>query len=356
MADIVVDVESKNPQDLLKQGIKAFVLEDFTSAVQALGKASELLVTEHNGDDLHDSLGEVYIYYGKALLGLYRQESDPLGDAIPKGEDENEEEEADEDQNEVNQENEEQKADEMETNAKNADEESGEKRKRDDEKKTLESNDQENGVADASQSEEQDEPTDLQVAWEVLELAKKIFEKRAENGKKLLAECLTTLGEISLESENFEAAIADIKSGLEIQQDILPEDSRLVSETWYNLGMAYSTNSQIDEAVEAFKKSLDYLERRMKNLEKSGDEGQAEIEDIKQIVPDLMEKIKDMKCYKEEAIKKLAELAKGDKPAEFGESSSSSSKPVNNITHLVKRKRKSEEPEVAENPAKKLSQ
>lgn len=78
MADVVVDAESKNPKQLLGQGIKAYVLQDYNSAVAALSKATELLVLEH-GDDLHDSLGEVYLYYGKSLLSLSREETNVLG-------------------------------------------------------------------------------------------------------------------------------------------------------------------------------------------------------------------------------------------------------------------------------------
>lgn len=78
MADVVVDADNKNPKQLLGQGIKAYILQDYDASVAALSKASELLALEH-ADDLHDSLGEVYLYYGKALLGLSREESNVLG-------------------------------------------------------------------------------------------------------------------------------------------------------------------------------------------------------------------------------------------------------------------------------------
>lgn len=78
MADVVVDASNKNPKQLLGQGIKAYVLQNYDAAVSALSKASELLVLEH-GDDLHDSLGEVYLYYGRALLGSARDEFNVLG-------------------------------------------------------------------------------------------------------------------------------------------------------------------------------------------------------------------------------------------------------------------------------------
>lgn len=143
----------------------------------------------------------------------------------------------------------------------------------------------------------------MQVAWEVLELAKKIFERKGEDGKKFLADTLIVLGEISLESENFESAVNDMKQGLEIQKAIYSSDSRTVAESFYKLGITYATNTQIEEAVDCFKKSLDYLNNRINVLEKAEDKKepvQEEIDEIKGLIPDIEEKIADMKNYKEE--------------------------------------------------------
>lgn len=163
------------------------------------------------------------------------------------------------------------------------------------------------GSASAESVEEkadnEDEPTDLQVAWEVLELAKKIYLKRGADGKKNLAEALVILGEVSLESENFESAINDIKEGLRMQKELFPDDSRTVAETYYKLGVAYSTNTQIDEAIESFQGSLRYLQNRIDHLgkvEDKKDEVEEEIEEVKGLIPDIEEKIADMKSYKDE--------------------------------------------------------
>lgn len=78
MADVVVNSDNKNPKELYAQGVRAYILQDFSSAVAALSQAIEMLVTEHK-DDLHESLGDVYLYYGKSLLGLSRDESEALG-------------------------------------------------------------------------------------------------------------------------------------------------------------------------------------------------------------------------------------------------------------------------------------
>lgn len=157
--------------------------------------------------------------------------------------------------------------------------------------------------AGTTAAEGEEEPTDLQVAWEVLELAKKIFQKQGSSAKKCLADTLTVLGEVSLESENFESAINDINEGLAIQKDIFAKDSRTVAETYYKLGIAYSTNSQIEEAVKSFDSSLEYLKNRIVHLEKQDDkkdEIEEEIKEIKSLIPDIQEKITDMKTYKDE--------------------------------------------------------
>lgn len=105
MADINVDLENKNAEELLGQGIRAYIMQDYNTAVQVLSRVSELYVTKH-GNDQHESLGEVYLYYGKSLLGLSREESEALGDAVPKnvGEDESDDddEEVEENDGETN--------------------------------------------------------------------------------------------------------------------------------------------------------------------------------------------------------------------------------------------------------------
>lgn len=133
-----------------------------------------------------------------------------------------------------------------------------------------------------------------------MELAKLIFEKRGDKGKEDLAETLITLGEISLESENFESAISDIKQGLEIQKSLYDKFSRKIAETYYKCGMALSTNSQIDEAIENFVFSLEYINNRIELLEKDKVNNEDELKEIKSLVPEIEEKILDMKNYKEE--------------------------------------------------------
>ncbi|XP_030751933.1 protein HGV2 [Sitophilus oryzae] len=364
MADVVVDPDCNDPKELFGQGVRACIIQDYEAAVSALGKASELLVAEHK-NDLHESLGEVYLYYGKALLGLARDQNEALGDAVPKNSADDSEDDDDEDDEDVK-ESEEKTETTNDTPAESGDAPDVKEQNGENGITAEASSSSENGkpgpssANDEETTEEQngeEEPSDLQVAWEVLELAKKIFENKED--KKSLADTLIVLGEVSLESENFESAINDVKKGLEIQKELFPKDSRTVAESFYKLGMAYSTDSQIDQAIENFNNSLEYLRNRIKTLEEiklMTQEHKDEVDEIKSLIPDIEDKIADMNVYKEEAIKKISEAFK--EPSKQTTDGAGSSKQVSDISHLVKRKRKIEEtdPEQnVDNPNKKAA-
>lgn len=217
----------------------------------------------------------------------------------------------------------------------------------------------------------------MQVAWEVLELAKKIFTKRGTDGEKNLAETLIVLGEVSLESGNFRSAVDDMEEGLKIQKTLYGDDSRTLAETYYKIGGAYSTNAQIDEAIRSFNASYKYLQNKVASLEKDEEHKEAnaeEIEELNNLLPEIQEKVADMQNLKTEvyltifyfryffvtlkylqiANKQLTVSVDENAPKKNGTSDASSSKQVNDISHLVKRKRK-EEDSTEENPAKKPS-
>lgn len=286
MADVTIDPQNKNPDELVTQGMTAYYMQNYSTAVQALSLASELLAAKHG--DKHDSLGDVYYYYGKSLLELSREESEPLGDAVTK----KLEDDSDSDEIETAE------ISSSSSGGKNEAGPSGEEAAA-------------NTTADQEGEQEEEEPSDLQVAWEVLELAKIIYENRGETGKKKLAETLVVLGEVSLESENFQAAVTDIKRGLEIMTETMQNNQRILAETHYKLGIALSTNSEMDDAIIQFNSSLDILKNRIKTLEEEDKEkNETEITQMKELIPEIEEKIADTKNFKEEvciAIKKIVD-------------------------------------------------
>merc|ERR1719147_351083 len=92
----------------------------------------------------------------------------------------------------------------------------------------------------------EEEPGNLQLSWEMFELAKLIFKREVETEAaekkvdvvKKISDSLLHLGEISIENENYEQALGDIGECLKMRQNHFPADSRSIAEAHYQLGMA----------------------------------------------------------------------------------------------------------------------
>lgn len=393
----------------LVQGRRHLLVKDYFSAVAALAKGCELLAQKFG--DTAPELGDAYLTYGRALLELARSESGVLEmneDGQADGEDDEEGEEGDAEDGEDGDEEEEEEKDgkEEEKNGK-AEEENGkeeEKNGKDEENETEKTNGKEaaaeeakdgasattNGTAstngtdavngkegeDAAAEEEEEDVNNLQLAWEVLELAKSIFQKQLESegeaGEKQnslkLADVHLKLGEVAVESENYTTAVEDMKACLALQRKHLDEDDRRIAETLYTMGTAFSLANEFDSAIEQYKLAVEQIKLRIAVLEKkksepaapaTEDKGasddpfytvQGEIDELKALLPDIVEKVSDMQDFKKETVRRmmdgLAEAsAKQSSTADgAGPSSAPDSKPVSSVAHLVKRKPKEEAP------------
>lgn len=82
-------------------------------------------------------------------------------------------------------------------------------------------------------NDDENEASSIEIAWEVLTLAKNVFKQASEEKhiKLKLAEALQKLGEISIEWENNQNAIEILTECLNLRKEILPEDDRLIAET-----------------------------------------------------------------------------------------------------------------------------
>lgn len=63
--------------------------------------------------------------------------------------------------------------------------------------------------------------------------------------------------------ENYIQALEEFQACLSLQEQYLEAHDRLLAETHYQLGLAYGYNSQYDEAVAQFGKSIEVIEKRM---------------------------------------------------------------------------------------------
>merc|ERR1712096_182140 len=125
---------------------------------------------------------------------------------------------------------------------------------------------------DKKEGDEEEEPSNLQLAWEILELAKAVYTKLIATeikDKDFLEERLCStmlhLGEVSIENENYQQAVEDIKLCL-TKQEKMPKDARLRAEIHYHLGLAQAFHQQFDESIESHKAAIAILKERTKNL------------------------------------------------------------------------------------------
>jgi len=201
----------------------------------------------------------------------------------------------------------------------------------------------------AQEVEDEEDPSNLQLAWEMLELAKVAYTTKltsaTEDEKKVVdvkvCETLLLLGEVSLESENYEQAVTDITDCLAKRKVLHAEDSRRIAETHYHLGVALGHFNKFDEAITSLESSIAVLKQRVENLKaktESKDESkaddafytrEAEITEIESLIPEIQEKIQDTKDMKEQEKDPKEESG-------FSGAGKSDAKPISSIS--VKRK------------------
>ena len=190
------------------------------------------MVVQEYGDKAPEC-AEAYFYYGKALLEAARLEAGVLGN-IDTDESEEKSDEDDEygdyqdgdekEESEESAEGEAEKAETVEGDSKvDAEPEK--------EKEEIAGDNKETEDAAEQEAEDEDDPSNLQLSWEMLELAKMVLVDQLEGEKKntltsearvvlekRLFETYLILGEVSLENENYPQAVEDLSICLDKQK------------------------------------------------------------------------------------------------------------------------------------------
>merc|ERR1712119_133241 len=373
-------VKTKSPAEiqedansLLATGKRHLLVGDVPAAVSCLARCCELLSAQFG--ETAKECAESYFYYGKSLLELSRMESGVLGNAL-EGVPEDSDEKVDTSQvedpekltkdeksevedkvaeafdynyktSEIIQDEEEAAMDGAETETDGSgmeDEELQEEDMETDDSPVKKMSPKAKQDSEKKGTEDEEEPSNLQLAWEVLDLAKVVYTKLIATEIKdkdffeeRLCSTMLHLGEVSIENENYQQAVEDIKLCLQ-KQEKMPKDARIAAEAHYQLGLAQSFNHQFDESVESHKTAIAILNERSINLKEASTTSQRklaetnkEIAELEALIPEIEEKIVDTKDMKKEAGKPKGSEGKGEV---FG--SSSSDKPTASIA--VKRK------------------
>lgn len=96
MADVSEEVPIKDAATAISQGKRHLLVRDYNLAVVVLAQACELLAQKHG--ETGDEMGELYLLYGRALLGLAREEAGVLGGGVPGSEDVSQDEQGEEEE------------------------------------------------------------------------------------------------------------------------------------------------------------------------------------------------------------------------------------------------------------------
>lgn len=377
-------------KELFGRGSRNYCMKQYSDAADDLSACCTIY------SDLYGpaakECGPAYLLYAKSLIALGKDENN----LIVPGEEEEEDDDDDDDDGDEEGEDNEEEGDENDGEEKAPEEDKSEKKSS---KETTEAEQTENKVDTGSemevdpqpgpstsngerqQNEEEDEEEkcegNLEVAWEILELAVKIFEAEGESSLANLSECYSELASISFENGNFTLAISDYNKALAVYDKMGKSDRRLIAEIHYKIGLCHLMQNEYDDSMKAFRKAcaeMDIVIHQEKSKEQ--DDKTADIiknlEDTKQEVLEKVAEVEDTKKTSIEVVKR--ELSKiivnSGSPNGFdgaGPSSSSSAtngtsasaksaeKPTD-ITHLIKRKKPdSATNEVEGSPAKKTA-
>jgi len=346
---------------LIDSGKNYLFDRDIPKAVSELSIACELLAKEFG--ETAEECGEAYLYYGKALLELSRLESDVLGNALEgfnmeAGDCEVTDDAQIEDPLKMTADEkwdvEEKVAEALEENFEIFDriakihmgstesEEDCEEEDMDEDGDPKETDavasagiaadldptitgemsidecskqgiDGKNGEGEEVEDDiEAEDASNLQLAWEMLELAKVSFgktlekstgEKRSEAEVKICMAILG-LGEVGVENENYGQAVEEFRQCLERRKAVLPADSRSIAEVHYQLGMALGFLRQFTEAESSLVDAISVLETREKNLKnmEASETVDQELAELTTLVGEIKETIAEHKEMSKEKV------------------------------------------------------
>ncbi|OZJ04296.1 hypothetical protein BZG36_02576 [Bifiguratus adelaidae] len=328
-------------QKLLDEGTKAFALQEYEESMQKFGQACEILDKTYG--ELSPMCGDAYFLYGRALLHYATQQNSVLGNEATG-------------QSAANEVKEEPES--VISNPRFHFE--GEPDLRDPEDPNAAQNEEKQKEADgenqadaAAQNED-----DFAYAWEILDIARVIYAKQEGKEAQLkLADVLMYLGDISLETEKFDQAVTDFREALKVKTELLDDDDRQLAEAHYKLALALEFQpTEAHHASEHIEKAMNVFQRRIERLQNDSEDhkgkgkqaaqpsaaNQAEIIELKDMLPELDAKLEELRQLKTlpktEDI--LRELLCGKSQTSSSDANTAKNMPVNDLTSLIKSKRK----------------
>lgn len=314
---------------LIAQANKSYALKSYEDAADLYARATESL-RNLNGEESPKN-GDALFLYGRTLLKLAIQRSDVLGGSSNKvGEDE----------------------------PHSTDEVRPKGEPSNDPRFSFQGDEDEDGYEDVEEDDLDAEQTtngeaataedDLQSAWEILDVARVALQKQLGSTtdftdktavRNKLADTYDALGEIALENENFDQAVEDLKTTLELKKSIYGEASPVRSAAHYMLALAleYCTSKDSrNAAISELEASIKCLELRLE----TADPNSRETAEERGMLEDVQAKLAELQAPVESGTKvDMADIF-GQEGNALKESIVQAMQSSNDLSGLVRKKEK----------------
>lgn len=249
--------------ELMDKGNKAMKDNDYGEAADNYSRALEIRVGHYG--ELAPECVHTYYKYGCALLYKAQEEADPLG-VVPKKQDvpQHGSEKDGSVKSAMN-------AESSTASFPNNAEQDVTSNNRESEvvngEATSGKNDQEDGGdSDAEDLAEGDEDeSDLDLAWKMLDIARAIVEKQSVNTMEQV-DILSTLGDVALEREDFETSLSDYQKALSILEQLVEPDDRKIADLNFRICLCLEVGSRPEEAVAYCEKATSVCKARLHRL------------------------------------------------------------------------------------------
>ncbi|KAM3252836.1 hypothetical protein T459_06653 [Capsicum annuum] len=245
-------------EELMVKGSKASKDGDYGEAVDCYSRALEIRVA-HYGELAPECINSYY-KYGCALLYKSQEEADPLV-SLPKKESVSEQD--------SNRDGSVKSVISCESSISSTTEpggsSNGKEKVEDDaaEEKDDEGDEEESDDEDLAEGDEDE--TDLDLAWKMLDVARAIAEKNSGDTMEKV-DVLSALAEVALEREDVETSLSDYLKALSILERLVEPDSRHIAELNFRICLCLEIGSKTQEAIPYCEKAISVCKSRLKRL------------------------------------------------------------------------------------------
>ncbi|KAI5058326.1 hypothetical protein GOP47_0026496 [Adiantum capillus-veneris] len=119
--------------------------------------------------------------------------------------------------------------------------------------------------AEDEEDAEEGEESDLDMAWNMLDIARVIYEKQQSHSIEEV-DVISALADVSLEREDFEMCLRDYTRALEILEGLVEPDDRGIAELCFKLALALQLGYKPKEALRYCQQAVSVCEARLKRL------------------------------------------------------------------------------------------